>query len=1146
MATESDNGVELVDADARARALNADESFIVQAPAGSGKTELLTRRILKLLTVVERPEEILAITFTRKAASEMRHRVISELHVAAQESAADLPPHKHESFALARTVLLRSQQLDWQLLQDPSRLSIRTIDSLCMHLTQQMPVLSAFGATPATLDDAGELYRKAAAGCIEHQFEPDAVAGSALRNLLDRRDNNVEGLQQLLASMLATRDQWLRHCGNNSLQQEVSAALLELVSERFEALAASLPEIINDSIIALVQHAARCHAQLNASTDLVALLESDTVPLPTRENGLWWRTLRQLVLKKDSKELRRSADKRCGFPTAKKDAEALGIEQAELRELKQRFVELLQQLEAETEFIDLLVETSALPLNDYNESEWALLSDLFTLCIHAVAELQLVFAEVGQVDFTEIAMRACRSLGQAEDPTDLALVLDYRISHILVDEFQDTSLSQFQLFEKLVAGWQPGDGKTFFAVGDPMQSIYLFRNAEVGLFLQAAASGVGAVPLTPLQLSANFRSAPALVNWCNDTFTRIFPQRADSRSGSIVFSASSASASIADQSGCTLHPILNDDGRDQACRIADLIDTRIASGDESIAVLARSKSVLGDIFQILQEREIAYQAVDIETLGDRPVVRDIVAMLRALLHPLDRLHWLAVLRAPWCALSLSDLHALLADEPKRPVWSLINDEDCLGRLPASARQRVENLTEVLSPAVLRHPRDGVMHWLEACWRLLGGDLLLSEADIKAADVCFAELLQLERQGKLYQSGEIDRRMQNLMAPISGDAKSVVQIMTIHKSKGLEFDTVILPSLSRPPRADQQQLLNWFEYRNENNVSRLLLAPMREKGQKLEAGTINKLVSEQRRQKQRNEMLRLLYVAATRAKKSLHLFAGVTFKNGNMVAPNINSLVYPLWPVVRSQFETVQAPDEHKETQVCTEQTAPRLLRWLDIPPDSAWKSLWCRKQTVDVGAIDVDEIEFRWAGTDARHIGTVVHQQLQRIAETGMTTLEIDNGAQTRSLIHQQLLQLGVADAVLERAVERVFVAVSNVLRDDTGCWLLSNHAEAANELRVSGLLDGRVINGVIDRTFVDRDEVRWIIDYKTGEHRGGQIDEFLDREQDRYQLQLERYARIMQHLDQRSIRLGLYFPMLCKFRHWQPDLQSQTITITS
>src|SRR5207253_3724806 len=118
----------------------------------------------------------------------------------------------------------------------------------------------------------------------------------------------------------------------------------------------------------------------------------------------------------------------------------------------------------------------------------------------AIAQLKLVFQARGQVDFTEVAQRALLALGKEGEPTDLALALDYRIRHLLIDEFQDTSISQYELVARLTEGWEAGDGRTLFAVGDPMQSIYRFREAEVGLFLEARRGGIGTVELEQIEL----------------------------------------------------------------------------------------------------------------------------------------------------------------------------------------------------------------------------------------------------------------------------------------------------------------------------------------------------------------------------------------------------------------------------------------------------------------------------------------------------------------------------------------------------------------------------------------------------------------------------------------------------------------------
>jgi len=179
-------------------------------------------------------------------------------------------------------------------------------------------------------------------------------------------------------------------------------------------------------------------------------------------------------------------------------------------------------------------------------------------------------------------------------------------------------------------------------------------------------------------------------------------------------------------------------------------------------------------------------------------------------------------------------------------------------------------------------------------------------------------------------------------------------------------------------------------------------------------------------------------------------------------------------------------------------------------------------------------VEFDWASESARHIGTVVHRYLQRMAEEGTAQWNAARVSALRPVLRAALRAQGVPAAELEQAVARVAEALRGVLADKRGQWILdSTHAEATSELRLSAHLDGQVVHVALDRTFVDAQGTRWIVDYKTGTHEGGDREPFLDREQERYREQLERYAKIMAGLDARPVRLGLYFPLLRAWREW-------------
>src|SRR4051794_23255974 len=197
----------------RERALDAARSILVEAPAGSGKTDLLTRRFLRLLAEVENPGQIVAITFTKAAAAEMRNRILSELEKAAGGQARNEDEFSME--ALAQRALERSRALGWDLLRMPAQLRISTIDSFCRDLALQEPLLSGLGGGLDITENATELYHRAARRTLEQIGKPDSdlsapALSPAIEALLGWRDNGWQDLESLLGTMLAQRDRWMQ------------------------------------------------------------------------------------------------------------------------------------------------------------------------------------------------------------------------------------------------------------------------------------------------------------------------------------------------------------------------------------------------------------------------------------------------------------------------------------------------------------------------------------------------------------------------------------------------------------------------------------------------------------------------------------------------------------------------------------------------------------------------------------------------------------------------------------------------------------------------------------------------------------------------------------------------------------------------
>jgi len=323
--------------------------------------------------------------------------------------------------------------------------------------------------------------------------------------------------------------------------------------------------------------------------------------------------------------------------------------------MKERMLALLARLADDSNKIAAITCLRSLPSVTYNHQQWQALQSLIDLLPLAVVELRNVFRAAGKVDFVEVAGSARAALGSIDTPEDLLLHLDNTIRHILVDEYQDTSYTQYALLQHLTAGWERGDGRSLFVVGDPMQSVYRFREADVGLFLKANRDGIGTVDLEPLRLTANFRSQEGLVDWFNRIFPNLFPVSGDILTGGVPYSkADSVQPGLATRA-VNHHYYLGRNDFEEAAQVLEIVlSAKKNAPDESVAVLVRSRNHLLDIIRLFNTHGLRFQAQDLDLLSDRPIAHDIVALTRALLHPGDTVSWFSVLRAPWCGMHLDD------------------------------------------------------------------------------------------------------------------------------------------------------------------------------------------------------------------------------------------------------------------------------------------------------------------------------------------------------------------------------------------------------------------------------------------------------------------------------------------------------------
>lgn len=1103
------------DAQVRLRAIDPRRSFIVQAPAGSGKTELLTDRILKLLATVRRPEEIVAITFTRKAAAEMHERVLHKL----QKGLLENPPeatHEHASWELARAALKQDREMGWQLLQHPARLTIRTIDAFCASLVRAMPWLSAMGGVPAIVDDPREHYLAAARMTIaladdnEYAFVTD---------LLKHLDLDIQVATNALADMLSKRDQWMPLLEESRDRDALEENLQSAIQQELSSLVKAMPVAWAEQLAEGVRLAADALNQSSPGHAVVELLDWDGEPIEAElENLPQWKGLSELLLTATG-TLRKTMTVNNGCPPKSRQKEIL-------------MAWLASHASDQTpEWAIRLHGILKTPEPVFTDEQWEILRAQM-LCLRvAAAQLLTRFAEVGEVDFIEIAQRAALALGNAEFPTELLLKLDQNIQHLLIDEFQDTSQSQIDLLEKITSGWQADDGRTLFLVGDPMQSIYRFRKADVALFLKVRDEGLGAIKLDYLQLTDNFRSQAGVVDWVNQVFSQLLPRKDEPSAGAISYAPSRAFHEESIRPAVCFHPVFPQSGARAGMAVVKLVSEaleRYPEADHPVAILVRARSHLKDVTQMLAEANIACRAVELVPLHQRPFVVDLVQIVRALTHPGDRAAWVSVLRSPYCGLRLTTLHQLVAAQPNMAVPALLTEllhapqtQNSIDVKSAFVPEELERLMAI-APALLATLNEDdalpLAARLERLWRRLGGpSLAKGPADLQDAERLFQLIEKLAPYGGL-DLDLLESRLEKLFA--SPDASQrAVEVMTMHKAKGLQFESVILFGLHHGPAPDKSPLV-----RIEQVEDKVLFGPIKPRASD-DKDPISDYLGRREKSRASFEVDRLLYVAATRAKESLHLVAEVFLdkKKGGLASPSAGSLLQRLWthlalPVVSAEL-SFDEPDLIAQPFF----KGPRLCRRLEIPVPFAGAGLKDRSGVFKTDTANTPNAAFAWRAstTYERDVGTLIHAWLAHIGEQGLADWPVEKVRTQLRLIQRQLTQAGVPEESARAGAVEVSDTLVAMLTHEKGRWLLDH----PGSYREWALLDTNGKVSVLDLALDD--ETGWlVVDYKTGRPQPEESKEdFAGRMLARYAPQLQRYCDQVHALDGRPAHAALYFP---------------------
>lgn len=1092
---------EPIDIEARRRALDLGACFLVSAPAGSGKTELLTQRALACLSVVDDPEEVVAVTFTNKAVNEMRTRIMRAL---ISVDSGDVGKELAITVELASRVLARDKERGWNLLANPSRLRITTIDAFNAFLASQVPLLSGLGGPTRVEPNALALYREAVfrlAGVLEDD-SLDPVCRNALEGVFAFAQNRLDRLMPFLTSMLATREQWLPQIfaeagallrGEGASQDDSDGLLREVILNGLRSVHEALPA----DICSMIASAIRLQSHEEA-LGWAARLER--WPDPAIESLDLWRGLAATLLTKDG-SLRSRITVRDGFPPKAPATEMMK--------------ELLAELHGRADLP--LIESSlglvvSLPDPVFPDDMKLLRGQIAVSLVQLVAHLKIVFQQAGKVDFPEMAMRALAAVDDAEGYAEAKERLDYQIKHLLIDEMQDTSASQLELMRRLTAGWSDGDGRTLFMVGDPKQSIYAFRQAEVSLFERLKAEcRFGELALEHVPLSANFRSEVPIVEWCNHTFTQIFPDRTDPFTGAVEYTDSSAHVSESEGDGIVVHGFRAESSLTEAEQVVEGIKQTIRNHPRwTIAVLARARRHVQPVLSLLKKEGIGFACNDIDPLASTDAVRDAHALIRALWHPADRGAWIQLLRAPFVGMSWADIVSLVKGQNKLPLPAVLDNQSVLS---VEGRNRLQRLQAALETVDANEVLQGdLARRAEAIWLSLGGPACVTENE--AADVgrLFSLLREHLSAGQIEDVHGFELAVSRLYAA-PGDGK--VQVMTIHKAKGLEFDQVFLVGLGETSRNDDPPLFYSCNLRAPNGRDGFLVVPNpgRRSEDSSAATRLFKYMGRLQSKAQDLEQQRVLYVAATRAKKALHLCIGVQKSEDGSLSPRKRSFAESLWPMTSRQVEAVYGLQDNTEAPAgelieADVPSAPRIpLEWKLPSPVVSVGDVSSRalpsEQVLQSPAERFEDAALH--GLEAME-GTVFHALVARIAGD-VSRWSALAGTERREQIRAMSRRVGIPGDALQSSIERVERLISVTLNSKDGQWLLAPRDVAECEFPLVGYFGGRWVSVVLDRCFVEGDDF-WVVDYKTPEFaETGSVEQDINTELGRYREQLDRYA---------------------------------------
>lgn len=1113
------------DQDRRDRAVQPGLSVHLEAPAGSGKTAVLLERYLHLLARAEAPEDILVLTFTRRAAGELRTRMRQLLLEPEADGDTEMPPHRARLEGLARAIQ-RRPDFGLDLFE---RLQISTFHAFCARLLSRAPYEAGLPLSFRQLDE--QEYQRLRREAVEEtrrrlaaRQEEDPWRQALIRRLV-RLNNNWPMLARQLEQLLGQRENLSDFMKLASLTQ-VPQRYRELLSQRQDRLLADSLGSLRQALGAagLGRRWGDFYAALAQAGSPLAEMLPPHLPGVGPEDLPSWQGIANALLTKQG-ELRRSFTPSHGFPKGWEKSDWIGL----IRHLPDGVVRLLREIRG-------------LTLTRISPEEVTALQDLLLLLLEVIGVYQELCRAEGGVDFAALE-RGALNLLDTEDPGELLQRLDRRYRHLLVDEFQDTSVNQLSLLGRLMGDWQGGPDRTLMVVGDPKQSIYGWRQARLRLFLEVRRQGVRCsrgFTLIPagLELETNFRATSRLIDWVNQVFGRTVLADPATLEGMAFHVATPAPGADPGRPPRLALFLQDPDDRSKARQaegrwLAREIQQALLDlpPGEKIGVLLFTRRHLSTYLEALKAAGLTAKVREGLKLSASPAAH-LHNLARALAFPADEVAWAALLRAPWTGLSL-EMVSRTALSPGKLWLEKIQEAAAAPAAPAVLRTLAAAL-QAAWPAVGRRPLARILSdFLESLdgWEAVAA----TEGAAGVANaLTYLDLIGRADNGLPQATWEkVNFSFQEEFQPPDPQAQeSPVEFLTVHGAKGLEFHTVFLPFLDWQPLANEDRRPPFLLEEIPGAASHgLALAPP---SWQHSPGADFRLLKTLRDRRILAEARRVFYVAATRAKRRL-LLSGVlaTPKKGPPTPPAQGPLAW-LWGHFGAPEVTPGASPAWMDPETVVEirqdcpplagsppaaPTAPAALRIAreELPYRLEFPSRLAVEEPFQAVARPGDAE----ASRVARARGEVIHALLETLSRGA----PFPDAAGVAAALRRSGLFSEDARRLAPQVLEEVRACrddpvLKEILRPD---W-----PTAMSEWLLEDAAPGLVRRGQMDRLIFNGREW-WLVDYKTSRPPSGEDWEgFLARETEKYRPQLLAYremaARFLGLAGPAELRLLLYF----------------------